>query len=132
MELVTSGDSRTRRPRDFAVGGQWPYAKLADSSGAEHYGARVAQEIACRLAEAMQEQGLSANRLARASGVNRQTISNVLAGVVWCDLLTIANLQRALRIRMLPDAPDGDVRFEQEIKEHGHLAAPVTEAGTSE
>ncbi|MCP2340660.1 helix-turn-helix domain-containing protein [Actinomadura rupiterrae] len=121
---MSGDDSRTRRPRDFAVEGQWPQALLVDESGGEPYGAQVAQELARRLGEAMAEQGFSANRLSRESGVNRQTIANVLAGAVWPDLMTIANLQRALSVRWLPDgAQEGTVRQEAGGEEgHGHLA----------
>ncbi|QLE76416.1 helix-turn-helix transcriptional regulator [Streptomyces rectiverticillatus] len=50
----------------------------------------------------MRERGLSANRLAAASGVNRQTIANVLAGATWPDLLTIASLEAALDAELWP------------------------------
>lgn len=58
--------------------------------------AQVGQAIARGLAEAMERKGLSANALASASGVNRQVVSNVLAGVTWPDLLTVASLEEAL------------------------------------
>lgn len=85
------------RPCEFVIGGAWPRASLAD-----HHGARVAQRVARRLGEAMARQRLSAKRLGRISGVNRQTIANVLNGVVWPDLLTIANLEHALQERLWP------------------------------
>jgi ribosome-binding protein aMBF1 (putative translation factor) len=88
---VVRDDSRARPPRDFVRVGEWPYAILTD-----HHAAAVAQLVAQRLAEAMAGRGMSANRLARLSGVNRQTVANVLAGAVWPDLMTIANLERHL------------------------------------
>ncbi|WP_246430633.1 helix-turn-helix domain-containing protein [Streptomyces rectiverticillatus] len=92
------GDSsRALAPRTFVLDGQWPDAALAG-----HHGARVAQALARRLAAAMRERGLSANRLAAASGVNRQTIANVLAGATWPDLLTIASLEAALDAELWP------------------------------
>lgn len=97
--LGVAGDgSRAMRPCEFVVEGCWPYARLAG-----HHGARVAQGFAQHLAEAMDSQSLSANRLGSVSGVNRQTIANVLAGTVWPDLLTIANLENALGARLWPD-----------------------------
>ncbi|MEV4678659.1 helix-turn-helix transcriptional regulator [Actinomadura sp. NPDC049382] len=90
-------DSRARRPRDFVEAGRWPHAVLA-----EHHAAAVAQSISRRLAEAMLKQRVSANRLASASGVNRQTIANVLAGTVWPDLMTVANLEKSLDWRLWP------------------------------
>ncbi len=81
--------------------GDWPQAALAD-----HHGARVAQQLAARLAEAMGQQAVSAKRLGALSGVNRQTIANVLAGAVWPDLITIANLELALQRRLWPEFPE--------------------------
>ncbi|XVQ11150.1 helix-turn-helix domain-containing protein [Spirillospora sp. CA-255316] len=94
---MVRGDSRARCPRDFAEVGEWPHAVLAD-----HHAAAVAQFVARRLAQGMANQAVSANRLARASGVNRQTIANVLAGTVWPDLMTVANLEKHLGWRLWP------------------------------
>ncbi|MFD9435271.1 helix-turn-helix domain-containing protein [Streptomyces sp. NPDC060002] len=68
-----------------------------------HRGALVAQAIARRLAEAMTEQQLSANALARKSGVNRQVVANVLNGTVWPDMLTVVDLEGALGVKLWPD-----------------------------
>ncbi|MEO5876281.1 MAG: hypothetical protein ABIS86_21750 [Streptosporangiaceae bacterium] len=89
------------RPREFVLDGDWPRALMAD-----HHGARVAQGLARRVAEEMDRQQISAQRLGVLSGVNRQTIANVLAGSVWPDLLTMANLDRALDLRLWPDLCD--------------------------
>lgn len=92
------GDSsRALAPRAFVLSGAWPDAALAD-----HHGARVAQALARRLAATMDRRGISANRLARSSGINRQTIANVLAGSGWPDLLTIASLELALEADLWP------------------------------
>jgi hypothetical protein len=104
MWAVAGNDSRAIRPCEFVIGGAWPWASLAD-----HHGARVAQRVARRLAEAMARQRLSAKRLGRISGVNRQTIANVLNGVVWPDLLTIANLEHALQERLWPLTDIGEL-----------------------
>lgn len=102
-------DSRARPPCDFVRGGAWPHAVLAD-----HHAAEVAQVVAQRLSEAMAGRGMSANRLARLSGVNRQTIANVLAGTVWPDLMTIANLEKHLGWRLWPADSDSLVGIENE------------------
>lgn len=112
MWAVAGNDSRAVRPCEFVIGGDWPYAGLAD-----HHGARVAQGVARRLAEAMARQRVSAKRLGMISGVNRQTIANVLAGTVWPDLLTIANLEHALAARLWPAPPPpgaGEVSSERQ------------------
>ncbi len=69
----------------------------------EHLGAQVAQAVSRALAEAMEEQEMSANALAKASDVNRQAIAHVLAGKVWPDLLTVASLEGALGVPLWPN-----------------------------
>ncbi|MEV7393827.1 helix-turn-helix transcriptional regulator [Streptomyces sp. NPDC091215] len=68
----------------------------------EHHGARVAQALALRLQTAITEKGWSAAELARRSGVARYTIAKALAGEAWPDLLTIANLEKALEADLWP------------------------------
>ncbi|MFE5936215.1 helix-turn-helix domain-containing protein [Streptomyces sp. NPDC056470] len=80
------------------VGGEWPHAMMEP-----HRGALVAQAIARKLAQAMSDQGSSANALARRSGVNRQVIANVLNGTVWADTLTVIDLEGALGVILWPD-----------------------------
>lgn len=50
----------------------------------------------------MTRQGVSANALAKASGVNRQVIANILAGQVWIDTVTLADLEEALDEMLWP------------------------------
>jgi ribosome-binding protein aMBF1 (putative translation factor) len=88
---------RHQPPCAYRVDGQWPHARLRP-----HRGAYVAQEVARRLAQAMGQQGLSASRLAVRSGVNRQTITNVLGGLAWPDLLTVALLEEGLDSALWP------------------------------
>ncbi|MGW0826710.1 helix-turn-helix domain-containing protein [Streptomyces sp. NPDC002845] len=95
---MPGGTRRGKKPREYAEDGVWPYAVMD-----ELLGARVAQAVSRALAEAMERQKISANALAQASDVNRQVIANVLAGVVWPDLLTVASLEGALRERLWPD-----------------------------
>ncbi|WP_335941620.1 helix-turn-helix domain-containing protein [Streptomyces sp. PTD5-9] len=79
------------------MAGDWPYAVMDG-----YRPAQVGQAIARALAEAMERKGLSANALATASGVNRQVISNVLAGSTWPDLLTVASLEDTLGEMLWP------------------------------
>ncbi|MFE6665735.1 helix-turn-helix domain-containing protein [Streptomyces sp. NPDC057697] len=59
---------------------------------------------------------MSANELARRSGVNCQVITNVLNGVVWADIMTVAELEGALGVMLwpahvkweIPEAGDAD------------------------
>ncbi|GHJ29997.1 hypothetical protein TPA0910_44300 [Streptomyces hygroscopicus subsp. sporocinereus] len=68
----------------------------------EHHGARVAQAMASRLKAALDERGWSVAHLSRVSGVARYTIAKALAGEAWPDLLTIANLEKALECDLWP------------------------------
>ncbi|MEU8595504.1 helix-turn-helix domain-containing protein [Streptomyces anulatus] len=95
---MPGGIRRAKKPSSFVIDDVWPYAVMAP-----HRGALVAQAIACKLAETMSEQRISANALAQKSGVNRQVITNVLNGTVWPDMLTIVDLEGALGILLWPD-----------------------------
>jgi ribosome-binding protein aMBF1 (putative translation factor) len=68
-----------------------------------HLGAQAVQAVSRRLAEAMERQGVSANALAQKADVDRQVIANLLAGNVWPDVLTVVNLEHALREHLWPD-----------------------------
>ncbi|WP_405728580.1 helix-turn-helix domain-containing protein [Streptomyces sp. NBC_01537] len=94
---VPQGDKRKRSPVEYGLHGVWPHAVLDD-----HHGARVAQELAARLRAAIDKHGWSIAELSRRSNVARLTIMKVLGGEVWCDLLTIANLERALNVDLWP------------------------------
>ncbi|WP_253208829.1 helix-turn-helix domain-containing protein [Streptomyces niphimycinicus] len=95
---MPGGNRRAKKPCEYAMDGFWPYAVMD-----HHLGAQVAQAVARTLAEAMERQNISANALAQASDVNRQVIANVLAGTVWPDLLTVANLEGALGESLWPN-----------------------------
>ncbi|GGO98783.1 helix-turn-helix domain-containing protein [Wenjunlia tyrosinilytica] len=68
----------------------------------EHHGARVAQAMAARLKAALDDKGWSVAQLSRISGVARYTIAKAIAGDAWPDLLTIANLEKALDCDLWP------------------------------
>lgn len=51
---------------------------------------------------AVDDKGWSIAHLARISGVGRYTIAKALAGEAWPDLLTIANLEKALECDLWP------------------------------
>ncbi|MFD7663547.1 multiprotein-bridging factor 1 family protein [Streptomyces sp. NPDC059788] len=69
---------------------------------ADHHGARVARGLAVLLTVSLEVSGWSVAELSRRSGVSRLTITNVLGGRVWPDLLTIANLELALDLELWP------------------------------
>lgn len=79
------------------MAGEWPYAVMDSVRQAQ-----VGQAVARALSEAMERRGLSANALATASGVNRQVISNILAGTVWPDMFTLVSLEETLDEMLWP------------------------------
>ncbi|MEU9149102.1 helix-turn-helix transcriptional regulator [Streptomyces sp. NPDC048417] len=94
---MPQGDARRLPPRAYCVGGAWPEAVME-----EHHGARVAQTMAARIKAALDQRGWSVAQLSRESGVARYTIAKALAGEAWPDLLTIANLEKALDCDLWP------------------------------
>ncbi|WP_239077893.1 XRE family transcriptional regulator [Streptomyces sp. SID9124] len=83
--------------------------------------AQALQAFSRKLAEAMERQGVSANALAQKADVNRQVIANVLAGNVWPDVITLANLEFALQERLWPDL------LAWPLDEEGRPVEPVSE-----
>ncbi|MGI5293054.1 helix-turn-helix domain-containing protein [Nonomuraea polychroma] len=95
---MVGGRARSAAPRDLAENPQaWPHADLA-----RHPAAVVVQQIAASLADILAERRLSLRGLAAASGVNRQSIADLLAGRSWPDVATIALLETALAVRLWP------------------------------
>lgn len=100
---MPQGDKRRRKPAEYLLEGAWPHAVLDD-----HHGAQVAQEVAARLRRAIEEHGWTIVEVARRTGVDRITITRVLAGQVWCDLLTIATLEKELDVDLWPGRNPGN------------------------
>ncbi|MGN9786840.1 helix-turn-helix domain-containing protein [Nonomuraea sp. ZG12] len=95
---MVGGRARSAAPRELAEDPQaWPHADLAC-----HPAAAVVQQIAAGLAGVLAERRLSLRALAASSGVNRQSIADLLAGRSWPDVATIALLETALAVRLWP------------------------------
>ncbi|ONK13077.1 helix-turn-helix transcriptional regulator [Streptomyces sp. MP131-18] len=98
-QVWEDGDMRAEKPRSYVIEGQWPYAVLDEEAPvAAHYG----QEVALRVAEAMKLRGLTQEALARRADLGQVTISRVLQGEVYPDLVTLAKLEQALRADVYP------------------------------
>lgn len=85
-----------RRPRQYPstlVEG-WPRVPSDDAA------VEVARVLACRLREAMN--GRSAREVGRTAGIDYTTVSAVLNGSTWPDLMTIARLEAALDSDLWP------------------------------
>jgi hypothetical protein len=100
---MVGGRARSTAPRDLAGNPQaWPHADLAG-----HPAAAVVQAIAATLAGELAARKLSRRGLATLSGVNRQSINDLLAGTSWPDVATIALLETALAQRLWPTGSPG-------------------------
>jgi len=100
---MVGGRARSRSPRELAKDPEnWPHADLSG-----HPAALAVQAIAAALQNVMAEQGLSFRRLAERSGVNRQTVNDVVVGRCWPDVATVAQLEAGLGIRLWPAPPAG-------------------------
>ncbi len=83
-------------PAEYLLAGEsWPCGRLAKAAPPE---AALAAGIASRMLEAMG--GLSIRELARRSDVSPQTVSNLLAGRSWGDVVTLARIERALGVAL--------------------------------
>lgn len=85
-----------RRPRQYpsALVEGWPDAPSDDAA------VEVARLLSCRLREAMN--GRSARDVGRTAGIDYTTVSAVLNGTTWPDLMTIARLEAALGCDLWP------------------------------
>ncbi|GHJ02593.1 hypothetical protein TPA0906_44580 [Streptomyces olivaceus] len=64
--------------------------------------ARVVQALARALQARLDEQGLTLRQAAALTGVNRQAIANLLAGVNWPDVITISRIEDGLGVALWP------------------------------
>lgn len=88
-------------PNQFLVSGVWP-----DGNVDGPVEARYALELSRRLRDAVGDRSL--RDVARSARLDHTTISAVIAGSRWADLVTIARLEEALDARLWPEVfPDG-------------------------
>ncbi|MGP4027196.1 helix-turn-helix domain-containing protein [Actinomadura sp. 3N407] len=96
---MAPGTSRATPPRDL-VTGDWP-----EGTASADHPAAVAQQVARRLGLWRTENRYSLKRLGKESGVNRQTIANLLNGAKWPDLRTLALLEHSTGVPLWPTPP---------------------------
>ncbi|MET7300369.1 helix-turn-helix transcriptional regulator [Embleya sp. NPDC005575] len=94
---MVGGVTRQRSPLELARDPEsWPEADITDIAAA------VVQTIARRLRTLMGQRDLSLRQTAIGSGVNRQTIANLLAGAAWPDVATVSRLEAFLGVALYP------------------------------
>jgi transcriptional regulator with XRE-family HTH domain len=82
-------------PREYLARGEWPEGSLRRSAP---YEALKVAEISQRLKVAIA--GRSLRTVAADSGVSVGTLSNLLSGKTWGDVVTLARLERALGVEL--------------------------------
>ncbi|GAB2835777.1 helix-turn-helix domain-containing protein [Streptomyces daliensis] len=106
---MVGGRARARSPRELTENPEaWPHAASGDA------GAEAVRQIARNLEAALRQMDVSLRGAAAGSGVNRQTIADLLAGRSWPDVATVARLIRFTQIRLWPS--DGPI----DERELGH------------
>ncbi len=97
------GRRRRRAPIDFVVGGEWPYATLAlhpQDVVEDLHAAIYTQAVVANLVSRM---GTESHRsLSTRTGIPPRTIDYLIAGQTVPDLATLARLEVALGIPLLP------------------------------
>ena len=88
---------RQRPPRDHVVDGIWPTGNVGTPA------ARYAQAVVLTLARELVARGWSQRELARRAGLSNRTIGYLIEGVTSPDLSTLAALETALCVKLLPD-----------------------------
>ena len=78
-------------PRDYMVEGTWPTGTLATDAPPE---AMLLAAISQRLAETLH--GRSLRQVAAEANLSIGTLSNITTGKSWCDVVTLARLERVL------------------------------------
>ena len=89
-------------PRSWLTDGEWPHGALADDAPPPvKYAAHVAGALSAALV------GRNKTDVARAAGIERSTLYDVLAGNTWADLVTLAKIEVVLNVSLWPSEPPG-------------------------
>jgi hypothetical protein len=97
-----------RRPVDFFSDGAWPGNVDTYADGP----AAVAGSLVRRLKEAIGDR--SVRSVASEAGIAHTTLTRLLAGQTWPDLVTIVQLEKALDTALWPGAEQPAVEAVQE------------------
>ena len=85
-------------PSDYlAPDAQWPDGPLEHDAPPE---AHLARAVARRLTETLTQRELSLRAAADTTGASAHALFNITHGLTWCDLPTLARLERGLRIQL--------------------------------
>ena len=79
------------KPTDYvAPGKKWPAGPLADNAPKE---ARLAQGIAVKILDQIEKNNTTRHAVAKRTGIDTQTLYNVLDGKNWPNFVTVARLE---------------------------------------
>lgn len=85
-------------PPNSYVDGSWLDGEV---KGPEAVG--YAQEISRRLVAVIGDRSL--REVARGAGLDHTTVSAIISGERWADLVTLAKLETVLQVRLWPEGP---------------------------
>ncbi len=124
------------QPRAYVPEGSWPDSELPADAPRE---ARLALAIARRLQAAIGDRSL--RTVAGISGVSASTLSNLVTGRTWGDVVTLARLEAALNVSLWGDehlhtgesngVDNGKVRTGRHGARSGRSDLTGTESGQS-
>lgn len=92
-----SGPTSGRHPASFLAAGTWPDGTLDRDAPAA---ARYVQEISRRLRDALGDANVS--EVAAAAGLARSTLYDLVSGSTWPDVVSLAQLEQVLGVRLWP------------------------------
>lgn len=90
--------SPRRPPVEYLATGTWPGGRMRKDAPAE---ARLAEAMAARLRDAIGER--SVRQVAIEAELSPQTVANLVQGLSWGDMVTIARLERVLGVTLWGD-----------------------------
>jgi DNA-binding phage protein len=86
-----------RAPRDWVADGDWPDARFyADTPDVVGYAAEIARRLGAVV------RAVNKTELSTSAEIERSTLYDVLAGRTWPDIITLAQLERLLEVRLWP------------------------------
>ncbi len=92
---VTPRQPALRRPVEYIVSGDWPFASLSGPRLVSY-----AQLFARRLHHAVGDRSI--REVARTANLSNSTLLAVMGGTRWPDMVTVAKLEEALDIDLWP------------------------------
>ena len=116
--------SERPQPKD-CVDGDWPLGELRAGTVPSAAAARqVAISLRRHMLQPSRPVPWTARSLAKAAGVAPATVTNILNGVSWCDIDTLARLEQALGVKLWGDDHLTQANQPKPSDHSGHVINP--------